>query len=311
MARRGLGRHEGGYGAVQRRLPAHLSGNLPHHLRTAVTALVLTAGGLGAAAAAELFSPPPANPDPVPVGGKEDWYLTIGASGELQPDYPGSNSFALRPGLLFSIRKASSLNVFRSVDDNPSIALYDTGSFRLGAVGRMDWGRSQDASDHLLGMGDVGISVEGGAFAEWYPVEWLRTRAELRYGVGGFDGVRGLLGADVIWNSGQWRFALGPRLSYAGSGYMETYFGITPGQAALATALGNPLPVYNAGAGFDLVGATAQVTYNFRNGFEAGVYGTYGRLLGDAASSPLTTDANQFMAGISLSYTFNIGKAWW
>ncbi len=241
----------------------------------------------------------------------EDWYVTIGISGRVEPDYPGADSYAIRPRGIFSIAKASQLNVFRSVDDNPSIAFFDTGAFRIGAVGKLDWGRDEDASDRLTGLGDIGMGVEGGGFAEWYPFDWLRLRAELRYGVGGFSGFTGDLAADAIYTMDRWRFAVGPRLSYAGSGYMSTYFGVTPVQSLNATLLGNPLPVYDAGAGFDLVGVTGQLTYNFRNGFEAGVYGGYGYLLGDAASSPLTSDKNQFRTGISLSYTFNIGKSWW
>lgn len=278
-------------------------------LRSALLVSVLTIGTWGGAQAADLFSPPPATPQA--PSANEDWYMTIGVGGRVMPSYPGSDDFSLRPGLIFSISKASQLNVFRSVDDNPSVALFDTGTFRLGAVGRLDWGRDADESYRLTGLGDIDMAVEAGGFAEWYVTDWFRTRAELRYGMGGFEGVRGMLGADVILPYGQWRFAVGPRLTYGGSGYMQTYFGVSPVQSAVANALGNPLPVYNAGAGFDLVGVTGQLTYNFRNGFEAGVYGSYGRLLGDAASSPITSDENQFMAGVSLSYTFNIGKAWW
>ncbi|MFG1451348.1 MipA/OmpV family protein [Xanthobacter sp. V2C-8] len=272
-------------------------------LITACLALCAT----GSAMAGDLASSPSA----APRATIEDWYLTIGLSGRLEPDYPGSGSYTVRPGAIFSIAKASQLNVFRSVDDNPSIAFLDTGTFRAGAVGRLDWGRDEDASDRLTGMGDIGMGVEAGGFAEWYALDWLRLRAELRYGMGSFSGFAGDLAADVIYTMDRWRFAVGPRLSYAGSGYMETYFGITPLQSLTATAMGNPLPVYQAGGGFDLVGVTGQLTYNFRNGFEAGVYGGYGYLLGDAGDSPLTSDRNQFRTGVSLSYTFNIGKAWW
>ncbi|MEP9351147.1 MipA/OmpV family protein [Xanthobacter sp. KR7-225] len=278
-------------------------------LRPLLLATLLGAGACGGAAAADLFSPPP--PTPVAPSVNEDWYMTVGVSGAAEPSYPGADNYAFRPGLIFSIRKASQLNVFRSIDDNPSLAVFDTGNFRVGAVGRIDWGRDASDSSRLLGLGDVDPALEAGGFAEWYVTDWLRTRAELRYGVGGFEGIRGLLGADVILPYGQWRFAVGPRLTYGGSGYMETYFGVSAAQSAVATALGNPLPVYTPGSGFDLVGATAQLTYNFRNGFETGVFASYGRLLGDAASSPLTSDANQFMAGLSVSYTFNIGKSWW
>lgn len=280
-----------------------MSGSRRGQIMVLAAALVVPAG---AASAADMARTTFAAPAPV-----EDWYLTIGISGRVEPDYPGADDYTIRPGAIFSISKASDLNSFRSVDDNPSIALFDNGVFSFGAAGRLDWGRDEDASDRLRGLGDIGYSVELGGFAQWYLVDWLRVRGELRYGMGGFEGIRADLGADVIFTSGAWRFAAGPRLSYAGSGYMNTYFGVTPLQATLATALANPMPVYNAGGGFDLVGATAQVTYNFQNGFEAGVYGTYGVLLGDASSSPLTSDDNQFVAGVSLSYTFNIGKAWW
>lgn len=275
-------------------------------LITACSALLALGVASGALAADLTYGKSIAPPAPT-----EDWYMTIGVSGVLEPDYPGSDGYTVRPNLIFSIDKASDLNEFRSVDDNPSIAFLDTGTFRFGAVGRLDWGRDEDDSNRLKGLGDVGMGVEGGAFAEWYALDWLRLRAELRYGVGGFTGITGDLAADVIYTMDRWLFAVGPRLSYAGSGYMTAYYGITPMQSITATLLGNPMPVYDAGGGFDEVGVTGQLTYNFRNGFEAGVYGGYGYLLGDAASSPLTGDRNQFKAGISLSYTFSIGKAWW
>ena len=124
-------------------------------------------------------------------------------------------------------------------------------------------------------------------------------------------GLLGVLAADALFSSGPWRFAVGPRLSYAGGGYMEAYFGVTPQQAATAALFLNPLPVFSASGGFDSAGVLAQVTYAFGNGFTAGAFGSYKHLLGDASSSPLTADSNQFSAGLSLSYTFNIGKGFW
>ena len=241
----------------------------------------------------------------------EDWYVTIGARGVLQPSYPGADSHDVRPGLIFSISRASQRNVFRSVDDNPSITLWNTDIFRAGVVGKLDWGRSESDSDRLRGMGDVDFSVEAGGFAEVYALDWLRLRAELRYGMGGFEAVRGDLRADAIYTNGPWRFAAGPRLSYAGSDYMQAYFGVSREQSLMSTLLLNPLPTYQARSGFDQVGATAQLNYTFENGFEAGVFGTYGYLLGDAGKSPLVEEKSQFTAGVTLSYTFNMGPGWW
>ena len=56
---------------------------------------------------------------------------------------------------------------------------------------------------------------------------------------------------------------------------------------------------------------TAQVTKQLGNGFTAGMYGTYLNLLGGAADSPLTQNTNQFEAGVSLTYSFNVGKGFW
>ncbi|WP_029005203.1 MipA/OmpV family protein [Azorhizobium doebereinerae] len=273
---------------------------------TALVALVLL--GAQGAQAADYPTKPVA---PAMAGTQEDWYLTIGGSARAVPEYPGSDDYGFSPKLIFGISKASSLYAFRSVDDNPSIALFDTGRFRIGAVGKLDWGRDEDDNAKLNGLGNVDTSIEVGGFAEWYPVDWLRLRGELRYGFGGFEGIMGDLAADVIIPYQSWRLAVGPRVSFAGSGYMQAYYGVTPFQAVSANFVGNPLPVYQAGGGLNAWGATAQLTKNFGNGFEAGVYGSYYRLVGDAADSPLTQSANQFIGGVSLSYTFNMGKSWW
>lgn len=276
-------------------------------LSSAALAALLSLGALQAHAT----DYPTAPPMPAPPGTQEDWYLTIGGSIRAVPEYPGSDDYTASPKLIFNISKASSLNAFRSVDDNPSIAFFDTGRFRIGAVGKLDLGRDQDDNAKLRGLGDVGTSVELGGFAEWYAFDWLRLRGELRYGFGGYEGLMGDLAADFIIPYQSWRFAVGPRLSFASSGYMQAYYGVTPLQAVSARFVGNPLPVYSAGGGLDAWGATAQLTKNFGNGFEAGVYGSYYRLVGDASDSPLTQSSNQFIAGVSLSYTFNMGKSWW
>ncbi len=277
-------------------------------LRSAACSAFILLGAQSLARAADYPTAPVAS---APFGKQEDWYLTIGGAARAVPEYPGSSDYTFSPKLILGLSKASSLNSFRSVDDNPSIALYDTGRFRIGAVGKLDWGRDEDDSSRLNGLGNVDTSFEAGAFTEWYPMDWLRLRGELRYGMGGFSGLMGDLAADVIIPYQSWRLAVGPRMSFAGSGYMEAYYGVTPLQSLSSRLVGAALPVYQAGGGIESYGATAQLTKNFGNGFEAGVFGTYTRLVGDAADSPITQDANQFIAGVSLSYTFNIGKSWW
>lgn len=69
---------------------------------------------------------------------------------------------------------------------------------------------------------------------------------------------------------------------------MLGYFGVTPAQSALSG-----LPVYDIGAGFKRVDATASVTYALtEHGLVRG-QGGLGYLVGDAADSPIVQDKVQ------------------
>ena len=144
-------------------------------------------------------------------------------------------------------------------------------------------------------------------------VDWLRLRGELRYGFGGFDGVVGDIALDAIYFSeplGGITISAGPRMTLASSGYIDTYYGITPAESAFAQALGNPLTPYEAGGGIYSVGFGGQVLKRFTENITGSVFAEYKYLMDDAADSPLVVqhgDRNQFQAGVSLSYTFFLG----
>lgn len=89
--------------------------------------------------------------------------------------------------------------------------------------------------------------------------------------------------------------------------FARYYFSVTPAQA-LATGL----PQYSADGGLNRLGTTATLSYDLdRNPLNGGwsVYGVggYSRLVGDSADTPFTSvrgDANQFIAGLGVGYTF-------
>ncbi|TCT02677.1 outer membrane protein [Aquabacter spiritensis] len=242
---------------------------------------------------------------------EDNWYLTLGLGVRVQPSYPGGQQYLGVPFPVINLSKGRELYDFQSVDDSSSIALFDNGSISTGAAWSLNFGRDEDDSPHLTGLGDVDPTFELGGFVQWFPVNWFRFRGELRYGMGGFSGWVADLGADFIVPYEQWRFSLGPRLSFAGSGYMDTFYGVTASQAAVASFYGNALPIYRPSSGLDSWGLTAQMTRNFGDGFTWGMYATYANLVGSASDSPVTSNRNQFEAGMSLSYAFNLGKAWW
>ena len=151
----------------------------------------------------------------------------------------------------------------------------------------------------------MSTTVELGGFVEYYPVDWFRTRGELRQGIGGHHGVVADLSADFIVPVIQ-RFTVsaGPRFTLESTKATSPYFGIDAVQA-MATGL----PMFDAKGGAHSVGAGAQVSYRIDPQWEVHSYVEYERLLGDAAKSPLVAlrgSPNQTTFGIGASYSFDI-----
>jgi outer membrane protein len=234
-----------------------------------------------------------------------DWTVTIGGEGALKPDFEGATRSIFSPVPIFSIHRAGSPDRFHSPRDGASIALVDFGGFRAGPVGKLKSARSASSYSELNGLGDVKLAIEIGGFVEYFPVDWFRTRAEVRRGFGGHDGVVADFSADAIVPVLE-RFTLsaGPRFTLADTRATAPYFSIDAGQA---TASG--LPAFDAKGGSHSVGAGAQARYQFNPQWEVHTYIEYDRLLGSAAASPLVSlrgSPNQTSIGLGTSYSFDV-----
>jgi outer membrane protein len=288
------------------RRPAARDFRQRHHdlLRAAILALMLAPA---AAVAADPVVTLPAPPFEVPMlpSVSGTWTVTVGAGAEYKPDFEGAKRSMLSPVPIFSIRRAGSPEQFRGPRDSASIALIDFGNLRAGPAGKFVAARKANNFVELNGLGDVNAAVELGGFVEYFPVDWLRTRAEVRQGFGGHTGVVADFSADVIVPVMQGlTISAGPRFTLESAGATAPYFGINAIQA-MATGL----PVFNARGGAHSVGAGAQVSYRFNPQWEVHSYVEYQRLLGDAANSPLVTlrgSPNQTTVGIGASYSFDI-----
>lgn len=211
----------------------------------------------------------------------------------------------LSPVPIFSIYRAGSAEQFRGPRDGASIALIEFGDLRAGPAGKFVTARKAGSYSELNGLGDVKAAVELGGFAEYFPVDWFRTRVETRQGLGGHGGVVADFSADVIVPIVMGlTVSAGPRFTWESTKATSPYFSI---DAAQATATG--LPVFNAKGGAHSVGAGAQVSYRFDPQWEVHSYVEYERLLGDAAASPLVTvrgSPNQTTFGMGASYSFDV-----
>ena len=90
---------------------------------------------------------------------------------------------------------------------------------------------------------------------------------------------------------------------HVGSGYAQTYFGVTPGQS-----LASGLPAYAPRDGFKDINfgllGNASLTGDLRHGLSLFAIGNYSKLLGDFGRSPVVRDKGQWLGAVGLAYTF-------
>lgn len=248
--------------------------------------------------------------DPAPARTPSpDWTVTLGVEARVLPTYEGSATSMLLPFPLFDVRRAGTPVGFRSPRDGFSLGLLDSSRFQIGPTAKVQLPRPEGSSTNLRGLGDIGWAVEAGAFVEYWPSDWLRTRVELRQGFGGHHGLVSDVSADlVVPVTKQLTLSGGPRVTLSTAAAASPYFSVTPAQSAASG-----LPVYTAGGGLRSFGAGFQARYEWSPQWASHVFVEYERLAGDAANAPLVLRSgsrDQIQVGIGLSYSFDMKALW-
>ena len=251
----------------------------------------------GSAAFAADIPPAPARA-PVVVEQPYDIIIELGAGAEVRPDYPGAKSYEVWPTGFVTLHH---------------LQLPGFGVVKNGRASDQGWSfgpsfnlqSERKASDYpeLFGLNDIDMTFELGAKVG-YTFDWVRPWVAVRYGIGGHSGIVGETGLDFIFRPSQvFQWTVGPRASFANRDYMETYFGVTPAEAALS----GTLAAYSPGGGFKTVGAEFTARYEFAPQWAIRGEFLYEKLIGDAADSPIVQvgDANQYTAKLGLTYMFS------
>ena len=231
-----------------------------------------------------------------------DWYLTLGATGLVAPNFEGGRKYMVSAQPIISLGKVGPEARFTSRNDNISLALIDDGSVRAGLTGKFIF--SRDSKDELKGLDPVRWGGEVGGFFEFYPLDWVRARAELRHGIRAHDGFVADIAADAFYDvTPTVRISGGPRVSFASSNYFDAYYGVDAKEAAASG-----LSEYHPGGGLKSTGLGGAITWKVTEPMTASVFTEYSRLMGPAADSSLVKergDRNQWMFGVSTTYRFN------
>jgi outer membrane protein len=231
-----------------------------------------------------------------------DWLVTLGLGAHATPQYPGAKTLVIAPVPSIGFRHFGSPIPFQAPDQSASIGLLGhRHGFDFGPAGTVRLKRDQD--DVGAPVGNVGFTVEAGAFVQAWAGPHIRVRAEARKGIGGHHGLLGDLSADlVLRDDDRTIFSIGPRLHFADDRFENAYFGISPAASARTG-----IPVYRPGNGLYAAGAVASIVHQLSPAWGVNAYVGYNRLVRGAGDSPIVQrfgSRDQLSGGIGITYTF-------
>lgn len=229
----------------------------------------------------------------------DSWRIGLGAGVLFAPDYLGSNDWRASPVMAPEIRSPQD-RFFLSFRDGLGTTLLRDGGFTAGLLLRPRFGRDQDDNDALRGMGDIRLAGEAGGFLSYADRDWL-VRGELRQGFGGHSGVMADARVDRVFRlRPDLLLSTGPRVSWGSGDFAETYFGVDTDQSRRSG-----YRVFRPGD-YWFAGVAAGTTWLISDRWTGVAFGEVGRILGDAADSPLVDrgSATQGVVGLTLVYRF-------
>lgn len=264
-------------------------------IRTACAGLVLIAG----LAASPAWAQPEEDEEEMLI-------VSFGAGPQVLPDYPGSDRYSIQPLFGGHVRREGDPIPARAPDDGFGISLTGRSSaFEFGPM--IQFQAKRDPEDVGAALDEVDFTFEPGLFANLKFGDSARVRVEARRGFGGHEGWIGDIGFDLFARPGaETVVTVGPRLRLADQEYMQTYFGISPAEAARTG-----IAAFQPEGGIKAAGAMFSITHQLSRSFGVYAYAGYDRLLGDAADSPVVQrfgSEDQLMGGFTLYYSFRMRR---
>ncbi len=174
-------------------------------------------------------------------------------------------------------------------------------SLQYGLRVTADFGRSENRSRVLAGMGDIEARPEIGGFFNMYFSRDFNLTSSLRYGSGNDRrGAQLDLGAVyAVQLAPQWRTSFGVSATIANGAYMQSRFGVTAAQA-----LTSQNPAYDAGAGVRDVRFNASVTHFINADWTLTAGVSASSLQGDAKDSPIVRERSPVSGIAALGFRF-------
>ncbi|MFM7404343.1 MAG: MipA/OmpV family protein [Erythrobacter sp.] len=283
------------------------------------TAIEVTTDGQPAAQPAPAGAPPFTFARPV----FDDTWATIGVGAAFLPSYAGSDDYIIFP-LPLIVGRVGGVGISPNgpgfvLDLNspkPVMGPRKGSRVAFGPAIRLRNDRNIQIKDNVVARaGELDIALEvGGNVAVAFPgvfmpMDQLSVGAQVRWDVlGAHEGM--IIEPQVNYRAPLVRAVIiqvQASAEIVDDSFADYYFSISPAQA---TATG--LRRFQAEGGLNRIGTIVTLSYDLdRNilngGWALTGIGGYARMLGDAADTPFTSvrgDANQFITGLGVAYTF-------
>ncbi len=226
-----------------------------------------------------------------------EWRVTLGLTGSVMPKYEGADSYEVMPGGIIDIRFRDI--AFFSVGEGLGVNLLRGDTYRAGVAVSYDLGRNDNDDPRIRGLGDIDPAPQAKLFGQVFILPVVLS-FDVRRGIGGHDGWIGDLSAYMPLSASEKFIAFaGPSVTLADQDYMDSYFSVSPGQAANSN-----LPAFKADPGFKNANFGVTAIYFITDNWLIIADAAVERLLGDAARSPITQSRTQFTFDLSIAYTF-------
>lgn len=253
-----------------------------HARRSAIAALV----------AAFVLPPPiahgqPAN-DPFAVNGRaSDWSVIVGAGVAVRPTFEGSDRYFVSPVPLVSITYDDMI----SLDTSGLNAYWRKDGLQIGGGVTYNLGRRQGGNnlftpgdERLNGLGDIPATVGLRAFANYRLGPVVLGSTLTKYLADGNNGLLINASLEMPYRLSDSTTVTGRLFStWADQSYMQTWFGVTPGQS-----INSGYAVYQPASGIKDVGLSLSVRHQLSPYLVLSGEARVSRLTGSAEDSPIT-----------------------
>jgi outer membrane scaffolding protein for murein synthesis (MipA/OmpV family) len=240
---------------------------------------------------------------------QREWSGNIAIGGGAKPDYLGSDDIEGTPYVEGRVNYGTFYLDFKG--ENVSLNLSPVEGWTFGPAIDMADKRDHKVKSLAVGkMAEIDDALEAGGFIGYARGDVFsaddRLAAQISYMADTSDTYEGGYGeASLSYGkrlNDRWSVGSTIKTTYVDKKYAQTYFGVSA-----PDALASGLPAYNLKAGVRDVSVGLKATYRLNDHWSVLALGSYKRLLGDFADSPIVKiegSPNQFLVGAAIGYRF-------